>query len=54
MHLRHAEQRMGTRSARSRSLSTAIAATTEAVFWLSMWGDSTPLAKEFAAAKPTG
>jgi len=53
-HLRHAEQRIGTGSARSRFLSTVIAATTEAVIWLSTWGDSTRLAKEFAAAKPTG
>ena len=52
MHLRHAERRIGTSSAASRSLSAVIAKTTDAVIWLSTWGDSTRLAREFAAAKP--
>jgi 3-demethoxyubiquinol 3-hydroxylase len=52
MHLRHAEQRMGIGSVWSRSLSAGIATATEAVIWLSTWGDSTRMAKELAAARP--
>jgi len=51
MHPRHAEQRIGITSAGFRSLSAVIAKTTEAVIWLSTWGESTRLAWEFAAAK---
>ena len=51
MHLRHAEQRIGISSAGFRSLSTVIAMATEIVIWLSTWGDSTRLAREFTAAK---
>jgi ubiquinone biosynthesis monooxygenase Coq7 len=51
MHLSHAERRIGTRSAWLRSLSAFIAMTTEAVIWLSTWGDSTRMAREFAATQ---
>ena len=51
MHLRHAEQTIGTNSAWTRSLSAVIAMTTEVVIWLSTWGDSTRMAREFVAAK---
>jgi ubiquinone biosynthesis monooxygenase Coq7 len=51
MHLRHAEQRIGMSSAASRLLSAVIAKTTDAVIWLSTWGDSTRLTNEFVAAK---
>jgi len=51
MHLTHAEERIGTTSPGSRSLSAFIAKTTDAVIWLSTWGDSARMAREFAAAK---
>jgi len=51
MHLRHAEQNIGKSFAWSRSLGACIAGTTEALIWLSTWGDSARMAKEIATAR---
>src|SRR5215468_10131632 len=45
MHLRHAEERIEISPPGARLLSAVIAKTTEAVIWLSTWGDSTRLAR---------
>jgi ubiquinone biosynthesis monooxygenase Coq7 len=50
-HLHHAEERITTRAAWARVLHCAISGATDAVIWLSTWGDSTRMARELAAAK---
>lgn len=49
-HLHHAKERIGKASARSQLLNALITASTDAVIWLSTWGDSTRMARELAAA----
>ena len=51
MHLQHAEERLEARTFRSRLLREAISKATDAVIWLSTWGDSTAMARELAAAR---
>jgi ubiquinone biosynthesis monooxygenase Coq7 len=53
-HLHHAEDRITTRAAWARLLQAVISGATDAVIWLSTWGDSTRMARELAAAKGTG
>ncbi len=50
-HLNHAEERIITETAGWRSLRIVISKVTDAMIWLSTWGDSTRMAKELAAAK---
>lgn len=49
-HLHYAEERIGKASGRSRLLNALITASTDAVIWLSTWGDSTRMARELSAA----
>lgn len=51
MHLSHAEERIGARNVWSRLLSAVISNVTDAVIWLSTWGDSTKMTRELAAAR---
>jgi 3-demethoxyubiquinol 3-hydroxylase len=51
MHLSHAEARIGTTTSSSRLLDTFISQTTDAVIWLSTWGDSTRMARELVASR---
>jgi ubiquinone biosynthesis monooxygenase Coq7 len=50
-HLHYAAERITSRSLRARLLRGAISMATEAVIWLSTWGDSTRMAKDLAAAR---
>jgi 3-demethoxyubiquinol 3-hydroxylase len=50
-HLNYASERIISRSLRAWLLRATIATATEAVIWLSTWGDSTRMAKDLAAAK---
>ena len=50
-HLTHATQRISSRNIWKRTLSTSIVWATEAVIWLSTWGDSQRMARELAAAE---
>lgn len=50
-HLHYASERITSRSLRARLLRAAISIATEAVIWLSTWGDSTRMAKDLADAK---
>ena len=52
-HLHHAEANIGASRPSSDLLITLISAVTDAVIWLSTWGDSTRMAKELAAARKT-
>jgi ubiquinone biosynthesis monooxygenase Coq7 len=51
MHLSHAEARIGATTIWSRFLNMIISTATDAVIWLSTWGDSIKMARELAAAK---
>jgi ubiquinone biosynthesis monooxygenase Coq7 len=51
MHLSHAEERIAGKTPWSRLLTTVISRTTDAVIWLSTWGDSAVMARELAAAR---
>src|SRR5258708_12287310 len=51
MHLSHAETRIETATSLSRLLNTFISTTTDAVIWLSTWGDSTRMAREVVVAR---
>jgi ubiquinone biosynthesis monooxygenase Coq7 len=53
-HLHHAEDRITNRGLWSRSLNGLITWSTDAVIWLSTWGDSTTMARELAAARRSG
>jgi ubiquinone biosynthesis monooxygenase Coq7 len=53
-HLHHAEERITTRGFRARALNGLITWSTDAVIWLSTWGDSTRMARELAAAHRQG
>ncbi len=50
-HLSHAEGQISSDAAWSRALRNAISTITDAVIWLSTWGDSSRMAAELAAAK---
>ena len=50
MHLHQAEEHIGEQSLMPEALGSLISRTTGAVIWLSTWGDSPRMAKEFAAA----
>ena len=51
MHLRYASQRITSRGLGMRALRTLIAGSTEAVIWLSTWGDSMRMARELDLAR---
>jgi ubiquinone biosynthesis monooxygenase Coq7 len=51
-HLRHAEAQLTAPGVLQRKLQTAISVITDALIWLSTWGDSTRLAHELRAALP--
>jgi ubiquinone biosynthesis monooxygenase Coq7 len=53
-HLHYAQERITTRGLRARFLRSFISMATEAVIWLSTWGDSTRMATDLAAAGPAG
>lgn len=46
-HLAHATEQMGASTVGSRFLNATISNITDAVIWLSTWGDSAKMAKEF-------
>lgn len=50
-HLDHAQNRITTTGGWSKALGVLISISTDAVIWLSTWGDSVRMAKELAAAK---
>ena len=50
-HLNHAEEQLSSDALWSRLLRGSISRITDAVIWLSTWGDSTRMARELAAAK---
>ena len=50
-HLNHAVDRITAPSAWARLLDRVISGATDAVIWLSTWGDSSRMARELAAAK---
>jgi ubiquinone biosynthesis monooxygenase Coq7 len=50
-HLRHAEDRLEAETWWSRLIGTVISKATDAVIWLSTWGDSSEMARDLAAAK---
>ncbi len=50
MHLHHAEERVAD-SVLTRTLNSVITIETDAVIWLSTWGDSSRMARELAEAK---
>jgi ubiquinone biosynthesis monooxygenase Coq7 len=52
-HLRHAQERITMTGAGHRLLHGAITYATDAVIWLSTWGDSTRMARALRAAPPT-
>jgi ubiquinone biosynthesis monooxygenase Coq7 len=47
-HLHHAEQRIATNAPWARLLNALVAASTEAVIWLSTWGDSSKMSRQLA------
>ena len=49
-HLRHAEEHLGTPGLLQRSLRASISAITDALIWLSTWGDSTRMARDLRLA----
>jgi ubiquinone biosynthesis monooxygenase Coq7 len=51
-HLRHAEGQLNAPGLLQRKLQTAISVITDALIWLSTWGDSTRLARELRTALP--
>jgi ubiquinone biosynthesis monooxygenase Coq7 len=53
MHLSHAEARIGTATSWSQLMNTFISNITDAVIWLSTWGDAARMARDLAAARPT-
>jgi ubiquinone biosynthesis monooxygenase Coq7 len=50
-HLHHAEQRIKTNAPWARLLHAFVAASTEAVIWLSTWGDSWKMSRQLAATR---
>jgi len=50
-HLQHAEDHIETRSAVARLLRRLITVATDAVIWLSTWGDSTRMARALRASR---
>jgi ubiquinone biosynthesis monooxygenase Coq7 len=50
-HLRHAEDHIDTRGAGARLLRRMITFATDAVIWLSTWGDSTRMARALRASR---
>jgi ubiquinone biosynthesis monooxygenase Coq7 len=52
-HLHHAQDRITSTGAGSRLLHRVITFSTDAVIWLSTWGDSTRMARALRAATPT-
>ena len=53
LHLHHAEERVNG-NVLSRALNSMITMATDAVIWLSTWGDSSRMARELAEAKRAG
>jgi ubiquinone biosynthesis monooxygenase Coq7 len=53
MHLHHAEEHVAV-NAFSRALNSMITMATDAVIWLSTWGDTSRMARELAEAKRAG
>ena len=51
-HLRHAEERITSTGPGRRALHHLITWATDAVIWLSTWGDSTRMARALRAASP--
>jgi ubiquinone biosynthesis monooxygenase Coq7 len=51
-HLRHAEGQLNAPGLLQLKLQTAISVITDALIWLSTWGDSTRLARELRTALP--
>src|SRR5580693_8091340 len=51
-HLHHAEERIATNAPWARLLHAFVAASTEAVIWLSTWGDSWKLSRQLARERP--
>lgn len=50
-HLHHAEERITSTGAIARSLHSVISFATDAVIWLSTWGDSTRMARDLRASR---
>ena len=50
-HLNHAEEHLSSNALWSKWLRSSISKITDAVIWLSTWGDSTRMANELAAAR---
>ncbi len=50
-HLNHAEEQLASHTAWTRLLRGAISIITDAVIWLSTWGDSARMARDLAAAR---
>ena len=50
-HLRHAEQRFVTNALWAKVLHACVSACTDAVIWLSTWGDSTKMAQKLAGTR---
>lgn len=50
-HLHHAEDRIVTHAAWARVLHSVVAGATEAVIWLSTWGDSNRMKRDLDASK---
>jgi ubiquinone biosynthesis monooxygenase Coq7 len=51
-HLHHAEQRIATNVLWARLLHAFVAASTEAVIWLSTWGESSKMSRQLARERP--
>jgi ubiquinone biosynthesis monooxygenase Coq7 len=51
-HLRHAEQRIVTTALWAKVLHACVSACTDAVIWLSTWGDSTKMSHQLVATRP--
>jgi ubiquinone biosynthesis monooxygenase Coq7 len=50
-HLQHAQRRIATNVAWSRLLNAAVSACTDAVIWLSTWGESSTMSEQLAASR---
>lgn len=53
-HLRHADERLVSRSIAFRALKAAISLATDCLIWLSTWGDSTRMARALKADRRAG
>jgi len=51
-HLRHAEQHIVTNALWAKVLHACVSVCTDAVIWLSTWGDSSRMSQRFAAPRP--